>query len=223
MKRLYSILLVFSLIFLITTGCSNNKQENNNYNDNTQDTISTTSLSKNITSSGAITKQGNLVVFAINSNDSVVDMDIEVEFYDADGTSVGSDSSCLNGVGAGAEIAVEMFSTPESFDSYKIDIDVEPTTNVSYFDQVELTHNNNGEEIVVQVKNNSQDVIDYTNVSVVYYQGDEVVGFNYDLEFSTETGESSNFILYFPYDNNYDDVSFDSYKVFINEAYSFKE
>ena len=150
-------------------------------------------------------------------------MDIEVEFYDADGTSVGSDSSCLNGVGAGAEIAVEMFSTPESFDSYKIDIDVEPTTNVSYFDQVELTHNNNGEEIVVQVKNNSQDVIDYTNVSVVYYQGDEVVGFNYDLEFSTETGESSNFILYFPYDNNYDDVSFDSYKVFINEAYSFKE
>lgn len=134
MKRLYSILLVFSLIFLITTGCSNNKQENNNSNDNTQDTISTTSLSKNITSSGAITKQGNLVVFATNSNDSVVDMDIEVEFYDADRTSVGSDSSCLNGVGAGAEIAVEMFSTPESFDSYKIDIDVEPTTNVSYFD-----------------------------------------------------------------------------------------
>ena len=43
-------------------------------------------------------------------------MKIEVEFYDANGTIVGSDSDDLRAVGAKSEIAVEMWSTPEAFD-----------------------------------------------------------------------------------------------------------
>ncbi len=231
------ILLVFTKLFVLSilfvgllTGCSNDAEPNSigtNSNSNGSSSgsqngnYSSSELEKNITSSGAVTELGKLVVFVKNNNKLTVDMEIEVEFYDANGTIVGSDSEDLQAVGVNGEIAVEMWSTPASFDNYKIYVDVEQTDEISYYDQVEVTHNNNGKEIAVQVKNNSQDVIEFITVSVVYYQGDKVVGIDDSIESDIKSGRSANFNLAFPYNKKYKDVKFDNYKVFVNEAYSY--
>ncbi len=234
-------LLKFTRIFLIwvlfvglLTGCSsdkttsaspnfsgtnpnNNETNKNNKNEN----YSSSELEKKITSNGAITDCGKLVVFVSNNNKVPVDMEIEVEFYDANGTFVGSDSGDLLAVGSNGNIAVEIWSTPESFDNYKIYVDAEQTDEISYYNDIEISHSNNGEEIAVQAKNNSQDEIEYITVSVVYYQGEKVVGIASDIQNEIKSGRSANFTLNFPYDKKYHDVKFDNYKVFLNGAYSY--
>lgn len=230
-KNLLSLLILVVLVVGLT-GCSD-KQENssgtntatgtnnNSSVNNNQQNVSGSELEKNITSSGAVTDLGKLVVFVKNNNKVAVDMEIEVEFYDVNGTIVGSDSDDLQAVGANAEIAIDMWSTPSSFDNYKIYVDVEQADEISYFDNVELVHNNNGKEIAVQIKNNSNDTIEYITASVVYYQGDKVVGYDDSIESDIKSGRSANFTLDFPYNKNYKDVKFDNYKVFITEAYSY--
>lgn len=224
-KKLLSFVIIGFMVFGLT-GCGSNSAQPNSTGTNTSSGSNTNKnsaveLEKNITSSGAITDLGKLIVFVTNSNKVAVDMEIEVEFYDANGVIVGSDSEDLRAVGAGAEIAVDMWSTPSSFDNYKIYVDVEQTNEISYFDKVELVHNNNGEEIAAQVKNNSDDTIEYITVSVVYYQGDKVVGYDDGIEVDVKSGRSANFTLYYPYNSDYRDIKFDTYKVFVNEAFSY--
>ena len=182
----------------------------------------TENLEKNIVSNGALTERGKLVVFAKNNNKVNIDLTIEVEFYDANGTLVGSDKESLYSVGAGSEVAVELYDTPESFTKYDIytDATVESITK-SYADSIEISHNKT-ENVVAQVKNNSNDVISAMQVAVVYYQGDKVVGYDYGYESDIKPGRSGNFNFSNPYNNNYDDIDFDNYKIFVNEAYSYK-
>ncbi|MDD4187253.1 MAG: hypothetical protein PHX04_00550 [Bacilli bacterium] len=193
--------------------------KNTNSNENSS---KISDLEDNIIISGEITERGKLVILAKNTNNAVVDMDFEVEFYDVNGTIGGSDSDSLQAVGANTEVAVEIYSTPDNFDNYKIYIDVEPSDVISYFDKVELTHNNTGKEIAVQVKNNSQDMIEYITVSIVFYKNNKVVGIEEDIESDIKSSRSANFVLNYPYKKiGYDKVDFDSYKVFITEAYSY--
>lgn len=230
MKKICISLVLLLSILLITTGCDKNEANSsgtntstgtNTNNSSSGESYTPSELSKNITSSGAMTALDKLVVFAKNNNKVPVDMEIEVEFYDKNGTIVGSDSDSLIGVGANSEIATEMWSTPDSFDNYKIYVDVEQTDEKSYLDKVELTHNNTNKEIAVQVKNNSGDTIESVSVSVVYYKDDKVVGIEDGYESDIKPGRSANFNIDYPYNKNYDKIRFDTYKVFVTEAYSF--
>ena len=170
---------------------------------------------------GVVTKKGNLIVFTKNNKKVPVDMDFEVEFYDENGRIVGSDTDELVAVGAGREVAVEMTNLPKNFKTYKIYVDEEKSEKTEYFNQIEAIHNNNGENIVVQVKNNSKDVIDNVTVIVVYYNKGEIVGSDEDMVFDVAAGRSGNFTLYYPYDVEYNDIKFDDYKVIVAEAFSY--
>ena len=222
-KKFLSLFTIFMGVLLIS-GCSikigsGKKTVNNTVNGNTKK--ETVDLSKNITSEGALTKQGKLVVIAKNNNKEVVSLNIEVEFYDSSKTLVKSGKEDITAVGAGAEVAVEIYDTPDTFDSYKIYTDAEKVTFVkSYLDKIEITHNKT-DEVVAQVKNNSEDTIDYIEAAIVYYEGDKVVGFDDGIQSDIKPGRSGNFNFYNPYNKNYDDVTYDNYKIFVNSAYSY--
>ena len=213
MKKKISIL-VFAIILLIgMTGCTKNakpsstgtndgasstgKNTNNEKNKN-EKSYSPSELEKNVTSSGSVDESGRLVVIVKNNNKVDVDLNVEAEFYDANGGIAGSDSDDLYAVGAGSEAALSMISTPENFDNY------------------------NGEDIVAQVKNNSNDTIESIDVSVVFYKGDKIIGYSDGTEIDTKSGRSANFTLSYPYDKEYNDIKFDNYKVYLNGAYSYK-
>ena len=170
---------------------------------------------------GLVTKNGNLIVFTKNNKNVPVDMDFEVEFYDENGIIVGSDTDELVAVGAGREVAVEMTNIPKNFKTYKIYVDEEKSEKTEYFNKIEATHNNNGENIVVQVKNNSKDAIDNITVVVVYYNKGEIVGSDEEMVFDVAAGRAGNFTLYYPYDAEYNDIKFDDYKVIVTEAFSY--
>ena len=178
-------------------------------------------IEKNISSNGILTEGNRFIVFATNNNTVAVDMDIEVEYYDENGIFVGSTQEYLTAVGAGREVAVEMWDPPAVFSTYKIYIEAEKTEEKDYFDQIEMTNNNNGQNIVVQVKNNSDETIDYITVAVVYYAQGKVVGITDGIASEVKTGRAGNFTLHYPYDSNYENVQFDEYKVLVTEAYSY--
>lgn len=170
---------------------------------------------------GVVVPSGDLVVFTKNNKNVAVDMDFEVEFYDENGMIVGSSINYLTAVGAGREVVVEMSNTPKNFSTYKIYVDETESEEIEYFDEIKVVHNNNGEEIVVQVKNNSQDEIKYMTVMAVYYNQGKVVGIDEDMASEIAKGRSGNFTLDYPYDSEYNDVQFDEYKVYVTEAYSY--
>lgn len=178
-------------------------------------------IEKNISTSAELPEKSNLVVFATNNNSTPIDMEIEVEFYDADGNFLGSSSDDLMAVGAGREVAVEMWNTPANFSTYKIYVDAEKTDVTNYFDQIEMVHNNNGKNIVVQVKNKSEDTIEFMTVSVVYYNQGKVVGIADGVVSDIKPGRAGNFNIDYPYNSEYEDIKFDDYKVYIAEAYSY--
>ena len=236
MKRFLCVIGVISTLFLFCTGCStknNNgsvegantasgKNTNANSSSNTSSgTNDSVELEKNLVTSGAVTKKGKLVVFVTNNNKIAVDYEIEAEFYDKDGNIVGSDKENVDCAGANSEIAIELWSTPERFDTYQIYVDVEATDNIPYYDKIEIKHNNTKRHVAIQVKNNSNDTIEYMDVSVVYYKDGVVVGYNEDSAYDVKSGRSGNFEVSHPTDRDYDDIKYDTYKVFVNNAYTY--
>lgn len=117
-----------------------------------------------------------------------------------------------------------MYSTPEEFDSYKVYIDEKESYYVSAYKDLTITSNDNKKtnEIVIQVKNNSSKTISSVEVGVVFYKNNKVVGFDYDFDTKVNTGRSANLSVYYPYDNNYKDIDFDDFEVYINEAYYYE-
>jgi len=183
----------------------------------------TSIIDKNLSSKGILTEGGTFIVFAENNNTVPVDIEVEVEYYDAEGKFLGSSSDELVAVGAGREIAIQMWNVPSDFSTYKIYVEGEQTDETEYFDEIEMTHNNNGKNIGVQVKNKSEDKIEFVTVSVVYYKNGEIVGITDGIEADVKAGRSANFNIDFPYDSQYKDVEFDDYKVFVTEAYSYND
>lgn len=206
-----------------SSGTNTSGWSNDDLNNTNSGKYSSTELEKNIICNGAVTEKGNLIAFVKNNNDIPVDIDVEAEFYDKDGMIVGSSSyNYYDVVGADTEVAIEFWNTPDEFDNYKIYVDASIISYYykSYVDSVELIHNNTGKNIVVQVKNNSGVELDKVEVAVVYYSGDVVVGYNSGSSYDVKTDRSANITLSYPYNRNYKNVYFDSYKVFINEAYA---
>lgn len=227
-KRLLSVLLIALTLFVIT-GCSSNRATPNSEGNNTATGTNTSKsskhttidLNKNVVTSEAVAKNGKLIVLVTNNNTVAVDMEMEVEFYDAEGTIIGSDDEGFTAVSANATVAAEIYSTPDKWDNYKVYVDVEETNEISYFDKISINHSNSDRKIAVQVTNNSDETIEQITVAVVYYQDDKIVGLENGYEFDIKSGRSANFNIYYASDKNYRDVKFDTYKVIVTEAYSY--
>lgn len=231
MKKIMTCLLSISSIILLA-GCSIKIPLIPNSNNNTKvnevpesKTITKkTNPSDNIETDASTSANGKLIVFITNKNSEAVSLEIEVEFYDENNQLVKSGKDSLNGVRPNSEAALEIYETPENYSTYKIYADAEiDDFYITYDKELEVSDNNTGEEIAVQVKNNSENKIDWLSISVVFYKEGKTVGISEGLESDIKAGRSANFNISYAYDKNYDDVEFDDYKVFINEAYTYTD
>lgn len=223
-KRIFNLFIILIGIVLLTGCVFKSPNMSNTKNTSTTDKPAQKSepsgkLEKNITSSAATTARGSLIVFVTNNNNKDVDLKIEVEFYDENEKIVGSSEDYIFGVGAKAQIVSEMYDTPEKYSTYKIYTDADESIYKTYFDEIEVTDNKT-DKVVAQVKNNSKDTIEYMEIAVVFYQGETVVGYDSEYVTNVKPGRSGNANFYEPYDNDYNDVEYDNYKIFVNEAYS---
>ena len=118
---------------------------------------------------------------------------------------------------------MEVYDSPINFDNYVIYTDATPVADyiVSYLDQIEISHNKTEEGVVAQVKNNSEDTISNMRAVILYYRGDKIVGYDVDYTSDVKSGRSGNFTSYNPTDKSWKEISFDSYKIYVTDAYTY--
>ena len=87
-------------------------------------------------------------------------------------------------------------------------------------DNFEMTSNNTGEQISVQVKNNNDIAFDSITVLVAYYRNGSIVGCveGYANDTTTPANGTAYINVYYPENSNYDEVSFDKYETYLIEA-----
>ena len=241
------ILLIIIFVFIFSGNSKDNIEntnnnnsgevENNTTNNNDSNSNTGNSSNNNSNNNSNITFPGNTqtenkikytlvktlddtnVIIGQNNNEGSSLIEIEVEFYDKENNFLGS-SSDVN-LTKGSEFAVELYNSPKTYDHYKAFFDIKKSDYILFDNQLKVTSNDTGDRIVSQINNTTNDEIDYIDASIVYYKDNKVVGYDSSVAGDTKPGRSANFSFYKPYDNNYDDIDFDTYKIFINEAYNY--
>ena len=232
------VLIVIILILLLSNKSNSNAKSNSDFNESSSTTNNTkensntekkntnnnqakTGTSENVEYSLVKAEDGNYILFGKNKNDGTNEIVFTVEFYNEKDEFIGKGTADLTAVSKNTEFAIDLYDSPKSYDYYKVFVDLEKTDNKSYTDKLTATATINDDKVVGQVKNTTDEIIDYMSISVVYYKDNKVVGYDDTLVGETKPGRSANFDFYKPYDENYDDLEFDTYKIYINDAYSY--
>lgn len=217
-KKLFGAILCGFLVFSLA-GCGNDAESDRG--SFSVDGFNAEKVEKNISvSAEGIASDKTLVAIVKNNNNSSVEVEVEAVFYDADGNSLGSDTAYLY-IDKKQEMACNFYNVPKNYSDYEINIKANDPVYTNYSDKVEVKDNDTGEQLAVQVKNNAGKDIESVDVAVVFYQGDKIVGFGSDLATDLRKDQTSTSNIYYPYDENYDDITYDSYKVFVS-AYNFE-
>lgn len=234
------IVIGISAFFFVTSFKSDNNGKNNDPNeeivDNTinnngnneeesegeaEENVNGSTLSKNVSVNG-VAIDDSLYFFIKNNNKIAVDGKLDIEFYDANGKILGSETIHFSPIASGVEIFDECWDYPVGFSSYKTFVEVEETDSEIFYNDIEVSDNDTGEEIVVQAKNNSNKKIEEITVGIIFYKNGEIVGLDYDYEFDINSGRSAVYKFYYPFDYlKFEDIDFDNYKVMLMTAYNF--
>ena len=217
MRRIFSIIF-FIVVLLLVTGCS--PKQNSSVDSNITREIKDYSEQIVETQDG-FTVNNNLVVIARNNATEIVDLTIIVDFYDVSNTLINSEKSYYNGVGPGVEVATQIIGTPANY--YRHEISFEAKSSIytkTFVNDIKLTHKKDL-TVFAKIKNNTKEVINYISASVVYYQGNIIVGYDTKSVFDVKSGQGTDINFYQPNDSSYNEVPYDNYRIFINEAYSY--
>lgn len=231
-KKFLSVGLLFCMVLTVFAGgCTSNADESTDNNTSQDSAVSAddTGMADNITYNGEVTEGGILVVFVKNENEVAVDMELKAQAFDEDGNELDYSTREIYSVEKGAEIAFDMqFANIDSFDTYEISvIEVQEAENSSYFDDIEIEsekekikNEDNKEVVIAEVTNNSEDDIGYIEIGCVFYQGDELVAYMDAIADDTKSGETVGLEIE-PIDEEGNNIEFDSYEAFLNQAYNY--
>lgn len=123
------------------------------------------------------------------------------------------------------EVVVKIPEIEEEYNKYNIGIDAnEELIHKSRYNDIEVIDENKKEmqEISLTVVNKSNEPITYISTGVLFYKGEEFVGYEEQALYNVEANSSTSLeILYTKkVGEHYSLIDFDNYKVVINDAYS---
>jgi len=243
MKKIKAVfLIIFITLFVIffLTGCSDNNKKTDSKKDNTTTSISSnkntnkkTKTKKEIKSNIekevlGITPAGDYVIKLKNRNDTQVYIDsISVRFFDENGNFAKKESTddsffCIP---ANSELVTYVWGYERDFEKYsksEIELILEDPFYKYYTENFEIQSNDTNEEIAITITNNNNSALDCIKVNVAFFKEGQIVGIESGLSY--EEGISSNGgIAYinvdYPLDTDYEEVSFDEFKVYLTSAY----
>ncbi len=175
-------------------------------------------LSQKISYKAETSAKNELILFIKNDNSVDTDVDIEIEFYDANDKLISSEKEYIDGFTAGSEIVKKVYDTPDDYDNYKVYFDAKKTNYKIYKNQISQDENETEDEIIIQLKNNSNETIENIEVAIVFYKNNKVIDAETEFEYDIKSGRSANIEFSKPYDNYLDYTDYDNYKIFINTA-----
>lgn len=173
-----------------------------------------------------IAKNGDFTIKVKNNNNVPVCIDtISTIYKDANGNFIKKANSydSFFGIDANSETVVYNFGYDEDFSqypNYEFEFNFANIADDFLYNNFEITANNTGKQIAVQVKNNNEQTIESLKVNVVYYQNGQVIGIEqgYSYEAPTNSGSSSYINVEYPQDSKYNELKFDDYKVYFVQA-----
>lgn len=225
--------IVVTVLVLNNKGSKNNSSNNNfesryKESDPKKDTKKPSNNDGSIDSvkyDDMVLENGDILVFVENKNKSEISFTLNIEYYDEEGTKVGSNSDSIIGLSGGEKTVVRFYHSDRKYKEYELSTEkMNSTYFESHKEDVSITSKDDKEEeeVVVTLKNNSKNKLDCAKVAVVYYKNGKVVGYSSDSEYDIDANKAVALYVYHPYDSNYNDIEFDKYEVYLVEAYSYK-
>ena len=184
----------------------------------------TEKLKENVAVEGlGITANGDFAFKITNNNSEPVYIDsVNVVFKDADGNFALKEDGYVSyfAIPANTEVVNYVWGYGQDFSQYtNYDFEVQMSEYRSeddiLCDNFEITSNNTGDQIAVEVKNNNDEAVRSMNIVVAYYQGDNIVGVETgDAYEETSDGGTAYANVDYPVDDDYNEISFDKYEVY---------
>lgn len=185
-----------------------------------------TTASKNIKSELIDTGKGVIAILK-NNNKYPIAVDATLVYMDASGKAIGKSTADNYYFESGKECALS-FSGPYDgdynsvgYDTYKISYKVSflSSSIKSALSDIEVESNIGVDNVMVTAVNNGKKSPSYTLVSIVFYKDGEVIGYDRTYADMEDPGAEDYLEFSFPYDENYDTIDIDDYKIFVNSSY----
>ena len=179
-----------------------------------------------------VTVETNDGLLVILQNDNKIDVTTEVKvvFYDKNGDMLSTDDDYIKTFKAGGQAVMDfIYPYDKNYDKVEYDkFDIIPTVDLksiwklkSYVNEVSISSNIGADGIMAKVTNNSNVNLNGIDLTILYYYNNTVVGYNDKFVYDLKSKKNETIEFDIPYDNNYDDILYDNYKIVINEAYTF--
>jgi hypothetical protein len=184
---------------------------------------------ESISYQSVLTPEGVLVLVK-NNGEQAQKVDIQVIYYDENDNIVGTNQDYIIQVNPGQEQTKEIYLPYDSdyedvsFSRYEVSV----TGSVDEFylgyyknaaDALEITSNQSGNKVITQFTNNTEEEFSSVEFGIIYYKDGKVVGYNEDIEMNVKPGKTVTEEQYPPYDEDYNDIPYDDYKIYLNSAY----
>lgn len=238
MKKILKTFLIISILLIgifTLTGCS---EDNSKDTETTKSSSSKTSVNKKKTEAEikadiekevlGITKSGDYVIKLKNNNDTQVYIeDVSVRFFDNEGNFVKKENAddsyfCIP---ANSEIITYVWGYEENFEQYASS-EIELMLGNPFYEyrteNFEIKSNDTNDEIAVTITNNNDIELDCIRINVVFFNGDSVVGIESGISYEEgiqPNGGKAYINVDYPLNSDYNEVSFDSFEVYLTSAY----
>lgn len=236
MKKLFALLLAIAVVGM--TGCSGDtpqidNNDNNDgygivdrdrdsgaaYGDKKTENVDVEAVRDKVDIKAVPTLDGDVCAFITNNSDVVIDeLEVQVNYLGSNGQIIDLDTDGHDVILPGHTV-VSCLSAPDDYASFDTEFEIELGVHPDYenhSEQVEVSSNEGDDCIIVQIKNNSDVMIDEIEYVVVLYNGDKVVSVSYANDVmdvaagKTVTEKVDTFR-----------EQFDRFEVYLNQAHTF--
>lgn len=234
MKKSLLNIIFYCCILTLLTGC---REKNKELNETNKTTPTTTRILENskvdvekviesdtsINFATYVTTNHDLVVIALNMSNENKDIKITAEFKDAHLNTVARETKVVYSVLPNKEINV-VIDDEHEWATVDVLVTSEESDKISYDNAVKYTHKDTGRNIELEISNSIEDTVDVVDFSVVFLNKDgELVSVSHSDEMSIEPDAIGTIEIDYPRDERNKKIEFETYKVYLNEAYSNKK
>ena len=109
------------------------------------------------------------------------------------------------------------------YDNYKISISAEEGTNlICGSSKIKVTSNFGADNVSAEIKNNSSDDFSTIQIACVFYDNaGNAIGYDYHYADCKKKGSTDYLDFDFPYDEDYETLFPNKYKIYVNNAYTY--
>lgn len=173
---------------------------------------------------------GNGIILILkNKKNYIQNVDVKIVFYNKQKKMIGTSSESNYAFEGKKECALK-FNAPHDgdyndlkYNTFKVNINAEKEKNViSKVSKISVSSDMGNENVTAKIKNKSKEKLFSVQVAIIWYnENGKAIGYDYTQANCEKPGSTDYITFDFPYDSNYETIYPDSYKIFVNDAYSY--